>query len=131
MRDRLAEAQKKADADYCEIRFETDDSTGFGFRGKEFDHVSTSKAAGGIARACTKGGWGVATFESEDALERSVVEACRSAKLVGREAPRIHSIDPHLPRGWLYEPVDHLEGRGLPAARIPEKHQQLATPDSQ
>jgi len=85
VRDRLLDALKKSDADYAEIRFEFEDSTLVGFRGEELDRMASSKTAGGIARACVKGGWGVATFDSPEDLSRGVAEACACAALVGKE----------------------------------------------
>jgi len=85
VKERLLDALKKSTADYAEIRFETNDSNQISFRGDEIDSVSTGKFAGGIVRACTKGGWGEATFDTLDDLEYQIAEACRTAALVGRE----------------------------------------------
>lgn len=85
MKDRLFEALKKSTADYAEIRFETNDRNAVSFRGKELDSIHSSKFSGGIVRACTRGGWAQAVFESPDDLERQVEEACRCAALVGKE----------------------------------------------
>lgn len=85
MKDRLTQALRQARADYAEVRFETDDSTSVAYRGKEIERVSSGKFSGGIVRACVRGGWGVATFESLDDLDGQVREACRCAELVGRE----------------------------------------------
>lgn len=89
MKDRLHEALKRSTADYAEIRFETLDTTGLGYRGTEVEQASTSRFAGGIVRACTKGGWGLATFETLDDLPRKVEEACRCAALVGKETTQL------------------------------------------
>lgn len=94
IRDRLTSALKLNTSDFCEIRYEVSDSTGFGYWGREFDRVSTSKSAGGIVRACTRGGWGVAVFDSIDALEKCVREACACAALVGRETTLLADIPP-------------------------------------
>jgi TldD protein len=85
MRDRLTEALKKNTADYCEIRFETQDETGVAWRGREIESVRTSKTAGGLVRACQNGGWGLAFFDALDNLADQVAEACRCAAWVGRE----------------------------------------------
>ncbi len=85
MKDRLSEALKKSTADYTEIRYEIEDSTSFGYRGREVDRVSSSKLAGGIVRACTRGGWGMAVFDTLEDLDRQVQEACQAAALVGKE----------------------------------------------
>ena len=85
MKDRLFEALKRSRADYAEIRFESNDSTGIAYRGREIENVSTGKFSGGVVRACTRGGWGVATFDNPDDMAHSVAEACQCAALVGRE----------------------------------------------
>ena len=89
MKDRLHEALKRSTADYAEIRFETLDTTGLGYRGREVEQAATSRFAGGIVRACTKGGWGLATFETLDDLPRKVEEACRCAALVGKDTTQL------------------------------------------
>lgn len=92
MLDRLQSALKKSTADFCEIRFEVDDSTSVSYRGKEIERVATGKSAGGIVRACRRGGWGVATFEAADALEHSVAEACACAALVGKQKTELAEV---------------------------------------
>ena len=93
VRDRLFEALKASDADYAEIRFETNDTTSIMFRGPEADNVSSSKMAGGIVRACTRGGWGEVTFDSLDGLADRVKEACACAALVGSEKTLLAESD--------------------------------------
>jgi TldD protein len=85
VKDRLLDALKRSRADYADVRFDIEDATAMGYRGKEFDSVSTSKCAGGVVRACTNGGWGVAVFDSLDDLGGKVEDASRAAALVGRE----------------------------------------------
>ena len=89
MKDRLFEALKHHTADYAEIRFETEDATGMGYRGRELDHISSRKVSGGIVRACTRGGWGIATFDSLNDLDDQVREACDCARLVGHETTQL------------------------------------------
>jgi len=93
VKNRLKEALSKSTADYCEIRFETEDQTGIAYRGPEIETVGSSKFAGGIVRACTKGGWGMAVFDSADDLEHQVAEACVCAKLVGRETTQLAEVE--------------------------------------
>ncbi len=94
MKDRLTEALRRADADYAEIRFEQEDQTQIAYRGEEVEHASSGKMAGGIVRACVKGGWGVSTFDSLDDLDHRVAEACESARLVGRETTELAEVEP-------------------------------------
>jgi len=93
LKDRLFEGLKASDADYAEIRFERNDTTAIAFRGPETDNVSSSKMAGGIVRACVKGGWGEATFDGTEDLENRVREACKCAALVGREKTQLAEAD--------------------------------------
>ena len=46
VKDRLFEALKRSRADYAEIRFESNDSTGIAYRGREIESVSTGKFSG-------------------------------------------------------------------------------------
>ena len=94
MKDRLDRALASADADYCEIRFEESDGTQIAFRGGEMDVAASRKTRGGIVRACTKGGWGSATFDSLDALDAQVRQACESARLVGQDTTELAANDP-------------------------------------
>jgi TldD protein len=93
VKDRLLEALKKSTADYAEIRFETDDRTHVSYRGEEVENVAAEKRMGGIVRACTRGGWATATFDSPDDLEHQVAEACRCAQLVGHEKTLLADAD--------------------------------------
>jgi TldD protein len=93
VKDRLIEALKSSTADYAEIRFETEDSTTIAYRGPEVEKVDSGKFSGGIARACTKGGWGAATFDSPDDMGRALGEACQCAALVGREKTQLAEAD--------------------------------------
>jgi TldD protein len=94
MRDRIAEALKKAQADYAEIRIEKVDSSGVSFRGEKLDEIGSSRTVGGIVRALVSGGWGAATFNDLDALDRQVEEACASARLAGREKSMLAETAP-------------------------------------
>jgi len=94
VKDRLLEALKQSTADYAEIRFESEDATQIVFRGPEVDRVSSSRLAGGIVRACTKGGWGLAVFDDPGDLARQVAEACECAALVGREKTQLAEVAP-------------------------------------
>ena len=94
MKDRLFEALKASNADYAEIRVETEDASSVGYRGPEVENVSSSRHQGGIVRACTKGGWGTVTFDSLDDLASRVKEACECAALVGNEETQLAEVQP-------------------------------------
>jgi len=94
VKDRLLEALKASTADYADIRFETEDATAIAYRGPEVENVSSARTQGGIVRACTKGGWGVVTFDSPDDLASRVREACECAAFVGRDVTRLAEVEP-------------------------------------
>ena len=83
MKDQLFDALKSNTADYAEIRVESEERTSLAYRGKEVESSTRSSFVGGLVRACTRGGWGVVTFDSLDNLKERVVEAGRCAALVG------------------------------------------------
>ena len=83
MRDRLAEALKVQDVDYADIRVEDLTNSWVNFRGPDLDTIGSSRTVGGIVRALYKGGWGYATFNDLEDLDKRVREACETARLVG------------------------------------------------
>jgi TldD protein len=94
MKDQMFEALKRSTADYAEIRISVEDGLGLAFRGAEAEQASASSGRGGIVRACTKGGWGIVSFDTLDDLPRQVTEACRCAGLVGREKTELAAVPP-------------------------------------
>ena len=94
LKDRLLDALKRARADYAEVRYEVTDGNAIGYRGEEIDTMSSSRYMGGIARACTKGGWGIATFDDVQDIPHAVEEACACAALVGKEKTELAETEP-------------------------------------
>ncbi|NCO93209.1 MAG: hypothetical protein COZ06_04410 [Armatimonadetes bacterium CG_4_10_14_3_um_filter_66_18] len=94
MKDQLFDALKSNTADYAEIRVESEERTSLAYRGKEVESSTRSSFVGGLVRACTRGGWGVVTFDSLDNLKERVVEAGRCAALVGREETQLAEVEP-------------------------------------
>lgn len=94
MKDRLVGALTGCKADYAEIRFETNDGSVIAYRGSEVEAADSSRMSGGIVRACVKGGWGLAVFDSLDDLTHQVAEACRCAELVGCETTELVEVAP-------------------------------------
>jgi len=80
---RIQQALKKADADYCEIRFEDSRETIIQYHGTELEQVRKTNLYGGNVRALSKGGWGFANFNSLDDLETNLALACSQAKAAG------------------------------------------------
>lgn len=92
MRERLRDALKGAGADYAEIRYEINETTHIACRGKDMDDVSVGAMQRGIVRACTRGGWGEAVFDSDAELAERVRDACESAALVGKERTELAPV---------------------------------------
>lgn len=94
MRDRLAEALKVQDVDFADIRVEDLINSWVNFRGPDLDTIGSSRTVGGIVRALYKGGWGYATFNDLEGLEKRVREACETARLVGTEQTFLADVEP-------------------------------------
>jgi len=105
MKDRLFNVLRKSTADYAEIRFEHNDATAISCRGPEVDAVSSAKLSGGIVRACTRGGWGITTFDSPEEMEHALQDACVGAALVGKEKTQLaeagEKVDALVPAGMV------------------------------
>ena len=94
MRDRLAEALKVQDVDYADIRVEDLTNSWVNFRGPDLDTIGSSRTVGGIVRALYKGGWGYATFNDLEGLDKRVREACETARIVGAEQTQLAETEP-------------------------------------
>ena len=81
--DRIRAALAHSRADYTEIRLETRHTTRVAYHGRRLETASAVHDSGGIVRALVRGGgWGMATFNSLDDLDRRVDQAYESARLV-------------------------------------------------
>ncbi len=94
MRDRLDQALKVHSVEYADIRIEDLTTSWVTFRGQDLDSIGSSRTVGGIVRALYKGGWGYATFNDLDDLEKRVREACEIARLVGKEQSYFAPVEP-------------------------------------
>jgi TldD protein len=94
MRDKLTEALKSNNVDYADIRIEDMTRSWVIYRGPEIDSIGSSRVVGGIVRALYKGGWGYATFNNLDNLDKRVKEACETAKLVGGGETHFAQVEP-------------------------------------
>jgi len=94
MQDQLTEALNAHDVDYADIRIEDKTTSQVMFRGAELDQIGSSRNIGGNVRALYKGGWGYATFNDLNDLDKRVKEACEAARLVGKEDLHLASVDP-------------------------------------
>jgi TldD protein len=94
MQDRLTQALKSHNVDYADIRIEDQTNSWVNFRGPDLDSIGSARTVGGIVRALYKGGWGYATYNDLDDLEKRVQEACEIARLVGTEQTQFAPAEP-------------------------------------
>jgi len=94
VQDRLVQALKIHDVDYADIRIEDKTNSWVNFRGEDLDTIGSSRTVGGVVRALYKGGWGYATFNDLDDLEKRIREACEIAHLVGKEKTYFAPVEP-------------------------------------
>ncbi len=121
MKDRLAAALKVSRADYTEIRVERTWSSAVTFRGGRLETATVSEDQGGFVRALNRrGGWGITSFTSLDALPAMVARANQLSRAVRLDRPiRLADTVPQVADAAL-----DLDGdvRGIPLA---EKKQLL------
>jgi len=94
---RMLKALQRSTAEYCEIRIEETEETIVRLRGNETELVTQNVSVGGNVRALYQGGWGFASFNRLDDLEKKVDEACAQAKILGERLKkdiRLYPIDP-------------------------------------
>lgn len=93
VKDRLLQAVSGKRVDYLDVRYEVADTTRVHYRRDELESMSSDSSAGGLVRACHKGGWGRATFDSLSDLARAVDEACQCARMVGRKKTKLAEVE--------------------------------------
>ncbi|MFP3897140.1 MAG: TldD/PmbA family protein [Anaerolineales bacterium] len=94
-REHIRAAIESSRADYTEIRLETRRTTRVVYHGPRLETVSSVVNQGGIIRSLVHdGGWGVATFNNLENLERRVDQAYRSARLVEGEPVSLAKVPP-------------------------------------
>jgi TldD protein len=93
-RERIQAALRASRADYTEIRLETWRTTKIIFHGRHLETVDMTFNEGGIVRALVRsGGWGLATFNNLETLERRVDQAYQSARWVQGEPINLAPVD--------------------------------------
>ncbi|ERT07116.1 modulator of DNA gyrase family protein [Lyngbya aestuarii BL J] len=75
----------RSQVDYLAIRVEEAEETDILLRGDRIETLSEGLSIGGQVRACHKGGWGFASFNRLEGLEKQVSQAITAAKLIGEE----------------------------------------------
>ena len=90
--DLIARHQSKVD--YLAIRLEEAEGTAILLRGDRIETLSEGIAIGGHVRACHRGGWGFASFDSLDCLQDHVQQAIAAAQRVGDDITRLAPVKP-------------------------------------
>jgi TldD protein len=94
-RNRVESALRKSKARYTEIRLEETVSSRVVFRGRILDAVTETIDRGGIVRVLApEGGWGTATFNDWDNVDRKVEEALACARAVPAEKVVLADVAP-------------------------------------
>jgi TldD protein len=101
--------------DYLAIRLEQAEGTDILLRGGKVETLSESTAVGGHIRACHRGGWGFASFNSLDDLARQVEIAVAAAHLVGDDETLLAEVAPVQVVQQL--PLTGTDPRHIPLAR--------------
>jgi TldD protein len=95
IRERVERALRTSRARWAEVRLEETTATGVVFRGKVLDQVTESVDRGGFVRVLApEGGFGSATFNDWDELERKLEQALECAKAVPAEKVQIAEVAP-------------------------------------
>jgi len=87
MKNRIREAVQrfKGSCDYLEIRIESWESLVFSVMNREIKTIRNNHDLGCAIRACYKGGWGFASINTLDSLERFVERVINQARTIGQE----------------------------------------------
>lgn len=80
--------------DYLAIRLEQSEGTDLFLRGGQTETLSEGISIGGHVRACHRGGWGFASFNDLETLEKKVEAAITAARLVGNEETLLAPVNP-------------------------------------
>ncbi len=103
MNDNLAEYKNqltdfiqryRQQVDFLAIRLEQAEGTNILLRNDQVETISDTIAIGGQVRACHRGGWGFASFNTLENLQQRIQEAIASAQLIGEEETLLAPIDP-------------------------------------
>lgn len=94
-RHRIEEAIKRSGARYCEVRIEETVGTRVVYRGKRLETAQELLERGGFVRCLAEqGGWGTATFNDVEQLQRKVQEALACARAIPAEPIVLAEVAP-------------------------------------
>jgi TldD protein len=92
MRDKLRDLCQKLPVDYAEVRIEESSGTNIHYAGKELEDIGERTELGGCVRVLKDGGWGFATFNDTENLEKHARQAVAHAELVGGSRFELASV---------------------------------------
>lgn len=94
-RSRIETALAKSRARFTEIRLEVTHGSRVVYRGQRLEAAQETRDRGGFVRCLAKnGGWGTATFNDIDQLERKVAEALACAEAISAERVDLADVAP-------------------------------------
>ncbi|MBN2382806.1 TldD/PmbA family protein [bacterium] len=95
MKNRLQDLVRKykSKCDYLEVRIEEIERLEFGLSTREMRDVKTVFDLGGAIRACCRGGWGFASINALDQLERFIPQVIEQARKVGHTRTQLADFD--------------------------------------
>ena len=82
-------------ADFLSIRLERSERTDIAYKDSDLETLCESLSVGGHVRACYRGGWGFASFNTLSNLKRQVEAAIEAARWVGTETTQLAPIPIH------------------------------------
>ena len=118
MQNRLTETIEKFKhlCDYIEIRVEDFETTRISINTDETEKIGTSMEKGGNVRALIKGGWGFASFNDLNLIERAAEKAVCQAKKIGRTKSCLAPV-PVIKDEVCAEPITDPRGISLKAKK--------------
>ncbi len=96
MKDELIALCQKLPCDYAEVRIQEGTSTNIHYAGHELEDIGERTQRGGCVRVLKDGGWGFATFNDIDQVEKYARMAVRQAELVGGEKIALAPVEPSV-----------------------------------
>jgi len=94
MKEKLRELCASLPADYADARIHEGTSTSINYSGRELEDIGERTSRGGCVRVLKNGGWGFATFNDLDDVERYARMAVRQAELVGGQKFALAPVEP-------------------------------------
>ncbi len=108
IRDRIDSVLKAAAGQYIEIHVEEAASSHIRYRGRDLEEIGRGSALGGNVRALAGGGWGFASFNDLNDLERKVRQAVDQARIIGGdriELAEVPTVVDHVPPVVGHDPT--------------------------